>query len=69
MLVFDARGRYALQILRGDRVKSASNDKAAATPEEFKAATLGSNTHFGRYTVDETRHPCLRETSAFRPGR
>jgi Lipocalin-like domain len=56
MLVFDASGRYTLQILRGDRVRFASNDKAAARPEEFKAATLGSNTHFGRYTVDATRH-------------
>ena len=56
MLVFDASGRYALQILRGDRAKFASNDKAEASPEDFKAATLGSNTHFGRYTVDETHH-------------
>jgi Lipocalin-like domain len=56
MLVFDAQGRYALQILRGDRAKFASNDKAEATPEEFRAATLGSNTHFGRYAVDETHH-------------
>jgi len=56
MLVFDTHGRYTLQIMQGDRVKFASDDRAKATPEEFKAAAMGSNAHFGRYVVDPAKH-------------
>jgi hypothetical protein len=54
ILMFDARGNYSLQILRANRAKFAANDKGQGTPEEYKAAVQGSNTHFGKYTVDET---------------
>ncbi|MEW6346573.1 MAG: lipocalin-like domain-containing protein [Pseudomonadota bacterium] len=56
MLVFDAHGRYALQMMRGDNRKFASNDRSEATPAEYKAAVTGSNAHFGRYTVNENAH-------------
>ncbi len=52
--MFDAQGNYSLQILRANRVKFAANDKGQGTPEEYKAAVQGSNTHFGKYTVDES---------------
>ena len=51
ILTFDAQGRYALQILSGGRPRFASNDKAKGTPEEYKAAVQGSNSHFGRYSA------------------
>ena len=51
-LTFDDHGRYALQILRVDRPKFASGDKAKGSTEEYRAAVTGSNAHFGRYVVD-----------------
>lgn len=52
LLVFDAHGRYALQILRAERARFASNDKARGTAEEYADAVRGSNAHFGRYRVN-----------------
>jgi hypothetical protein len=52
LLMFDAHGRYSLQILRAGRSKFASNDKAKGTPQEYADAVRGSNAHFGRYTVN-----------------
>jgi len=54
MLTFDPQGRYALQIYRAERTKFASGDKSKGTPEENSAAVLGSNAHFGKYSVDAT---------------
>jgi hypothetical protein len=53
ILIFDAQGNYSLQILRASRPKFAANDKSQGTPEEYKAAVQGSNTHFGKYTIDD----------------
>ena len=55
-LVFDLRGRYMLQIVSTDRPKFAAGDKSKGTPDEYRAAVVGSNAHFGRYSVDETAH-------------
>ena len=52
LLMFDEDGRYSLQILRAQRPRFASNDKAQGTAEEYQAAVQGSNAHFGRYVVD-----------------
>jgi len=56
LLTFDAEGRYALQIVGSGRSKFASGDKSKGSAEENKAAVIGANAHFGRYTVDENRH-------------
>jgi len=56
ILMFDAGGRYSMQILREGRPKFSANDKSKGTPEEYKAAVQGSNSHFGTYTVNETDH-------------
>jgi hypothetical protein len=53
ILMFDAGGRYALQIFSAGRPRFAANDKSKGTPEEYKAAMQGSNAHFGRYTVHD----------------
>ena len=51
-LIVDAKGRYSLQIFKSERPRFLAPDKANGTAEEFKAATLGSSTHFGTITVD-----------------
>jgi len=56
MLVFDAQGNYAVQILKADRPKVLSGDKNKCTPEEYAALVQGSNSHFGSYTIDEATH-------------
>lgn len=53
MLTFDASGRYSLHIYRQGRLKFAANDKAKGSPEENQSTVQGSNTHFGRYTINE----------------
>ena len=54
LLVFDEKGNYAIQILKAVRPPVASGDKNKCTPEEYAALVQGSNSHFGKYTVDET---------------
>jgi hypothetical protein len=56
MLVFDEKGNYAIQILRAGRPKIASGDKNKSTPEENTALVQGSNSHYGKYSVNETTH-------------
>jgi hypothetical protein len=53
MLIFDTKGNYALQILKAVRPKIVSGDKNKCTPEENVMMVQGSNSHFGKYTVDE----------------
>ena len=55
ILMFDAGGRYSLQIVSAGRPAFAAKDKSRGTPEEYRAAVQGSNAHFGRYGVDRTR--------------
>ncbi|MGZ3183516.1 MAG: lipocalin-like domain-containing protein [Telluria sp.] len=50
-LLFDAGGHYAMQMYRAERTRFAANDKAAGTPEEYRAAALEGNAHFGSYEV------------------
>jgi len=56
LLTFSADGRYSLQIMRSDRARFVSNDRARATAEEYKSAVMGSNAHFGRYVLNDTDH-------------
>lgn len=54
--MFDAAGRYSIQIITTGRPKFASNDRANGTPEENQAFVRGSNPHWGRYSVNDTDH-------------
>ena len=56
MVVFDASGRYALQLARSRATPFASNNRLEGTAEENKAIVQGSLSHFGRYSVDEASH-------------
>jgi hypothetical protein len=52
LLVIDGAGRYSLQIFKAERPRFASGDKLAGTEAEYKAAVLGSSTHFGTLSAD-----------------
>jgi Lipocalin-like domain len=53
LLMFDAAGNYAIQILKAVRPKIISGDKNKCTPEENAVIVQGTNSHFGKYEVDE----------------
>jgi hypothetical protein len=52
LLIFEADGRYALQIYSAERAKFAAGDKKRGSPEEYRDASVGASCHFGHYTVD-----------------
>ena len=56
LLTVDAAGRYNMQIFKPGRPAFASGDKARGTPEEYRAAVLGSSTHIGKVSIDPARH-------------
>jgi hypothetical protein len=53
LLIFNANGRYSLQICRSNRAKFASNNREKGTPEENQASVHGCNPHWGKYSVNE----------------
>jgi hypothetical protein len=53
MLMFDADGHYSLQICAVGRPRFSNNDRLKGTPDEYRAAVSGCNSHWGRYEVDE----------------
>jgi Lipocalin-like domain len=52
LLLIDGEGRYSLQIFKVERPRFATGDKLSATDAEYKAAVLGSSTHFGTIGMD-----------------
>jgi len=52
LLLIDGGGRYSLQIFKSERPRFATADKLAGTDAEYRAAVLGSSTHFGAISVD-----------------
>lgn len=52
MLQIDHAGHYSLLIFDSSRPRFAANDKKAGTPSEFRAAALGTSSHFGTVDVD-----------------
>jgi hypothetical protein len=55
LLMFDEKGNYAIQILKAGRPIIESGDKNKCTPEESNALVQGSNSHFGKYKVNEEK--------------
>ncbi|MCD0464630.1 lipocalin-like domain-containing protein [Flavobacterium sp. ENC] len=53
ILFFDEKGNYAIQIYKNERPKIISGDKNKCTPEENALIVQGSNTHFGKFEIDE----------------
>lgn len=52
LLLIDGQGRYSLQIFKAERPQFAEGDKAKGSDSEYKAAVMGSSTHFGTISVD-----------------
>jgi len=55
-LMIDRTGRYSLQIFRSDRPRFADPAKAKASAQEYRAAVMGSSTHYGTLAVEPDRH-------------
>jgi hypothetical protein len=64
LMMVDRAGRYSIQIFRPRRPAFRSGDKAKGEPDEYRAAALGSSTHFGRVTVDPAKHQLLFDVEA-----
>ena len=56
VLQVDHAGHYAMFIFNSSRPKFAANDRSKGTPEEFRAAVLGTSSHFGTVTIDPATH-------------
>jgi hypothetical protein len=52
LLLIDVEGHYSLQIFKAERPRFATGDKFTGSEVEYKAAVLGSSTHFGTVSVD-----------------
>jgi hypothetical protein len=52
MWLIDAQGDYMMQIVRTKRMPFAANDKSKGTPEEYRAASMDSNAHYGHVSAD-----------------
>jgi Lipocalin-like domain len=53
-LIFEANGRFSLQLMRTDLPKYLSNNRTQGTPAEYKATVEGSLSYFGTYSVSGT---------------
>jgi Lipocalin-like domain len=64
-LIFEANGRFSLQLMRADLPKYASNNRTQGTPAEYKATVEGSLSYFGTYSVGGTELMLHVEGSTF----
>jgi hypothetical protein len=55
LLQIDHAGHYSLFIFNSARPKFAANDRNAGTADEFRAAVLGTSSHFGTVDIDPTK--------------
>ena len=53
MLMFDTKGRYSIQVCAASRPKFSANDRRKGTPEEYQAAVVGCNPHWGTYSINQ----------------
>ena len=52
--LIDDQGNYMMQMVRAQRGRFAANDKSQGTAEEYRAASMDSNAHFGHVSADGT---------------
>lgn len=52
MWLINAQGDYMMQIVRARRMPFAANDKSKGTPDEYRAASMDSNAHYGHVSAD-----------------
>jgi hypothetical protein len=56
LLMIDRMGHYSLQIYRSDRPRFANPAKAKGSAGEYRAAVMGSSTHYGTLAVEPDQH-------------
>lgn len=62
--LIDAHGNYMMDIVRAKRLPFATNDKSKGTPEEYRAASMDFNAHYGTVSVDGmTMHSHIAQAS------
>jgi hypothetical protein len=62
--LIDTHGNYMMDIVRANRTPFATNDKSKGTPEEYRAASMDFNAHFGTVTVGGmTMHSHITQAS------
>jgi hypothetical protein len=64
-LIFEANGRYSLQLMRANLPKYLSNNRTQATPAEYRITVEGILSHFGTYSVSGTDLIFHVEASSF----
>src|SRR3954447_5282348 len=64
-LIFDANGRFALQLMRADLKKVVANKRDKGTPEENTAIVHGSISYYGTYSMNGTELTFHIDTSSF----
>jgi Lipocalin-like domain len=52
MWLIDAQGDYMMQIVRAKRTPFAANDKSKGTADEYRAASMNYNAHYGHVSGD-----------------
>ena len=50
--LIDAQGDYMMQIVRAKRTPFATNDKSKGTPDEYRAASMDFNAHYGHISAN-----------------
>lgn len=63
VIIYDAAGSMAVQIMRLGRPLFASGDILDGTDDEIRAAYQGYNAYFGTYTVDEAQRIVIHHLS------
>jgi len=64
LLMVEGSGRYSIQIFKLGRPMFASDDKTAATLDEYRSALVGISTHIGKVTIDRSRHQLVFDVQA-----
>jgi len=62
--IFNADGRFAVVVTRGDLPKVASGNRETATPEESQKIAHGSIGYFGSYTTNPTDKSMILQIEA-----
>lgn len=55
VMQIDHQGHYAIFIFDGTRPKFAANNKAQGTPDEIRAAMMGTSSHYGTVDMDPVK--------------
>ena len=64
-LIVDSQGRYSLQIFKSERPRFAADNKGAGSADEFKAAVMGSSTHYRTVSIEARELVFSIEGSSF----